>query len=71
MGAELPVLPGDLLLFHVSGNRMLVVVAEKPEDGKQDNGGLMSTTHRTCEVATMTLDWKGHTTFWTIHRLVE
>jgi len=61
------VFPGDLLLFHVSGNRLLVVFAGHGDDGKQLVGGLMSVSRRT-EIATMILDWAGHDTFWTIHR---
>lgn len=69
MASEPPVAPGDLLFFHMSGNRFLVVRADPPDGTKQFVGGLMSTS-RTCEFAVMSLEWKGFASHWTIHRLV-
>ena len=72
----LPVRPGDLIMFFVSGNRLLVVtsdIATGHPDGRPTTGqwigGLMSTSH-TCEVATMFLDWSGYHSLWNIVRTV-
>jgi hypothetical protein len=71
---DLPVRPGDLLLFHASGNRMLVISADsyRNQGGRacQRVGGLMSTTHMTCTITVMFLDWAGYSSHWTIHRIV-
>lgn len=72
----LPVQPGDLVIFKISGNRLLVVTSQhqsKNPDKKTETlgqwiGGLMSSTTK-CECATLWLDWCGFETFWSICRI--
>ena len=70
MSAEPPVFPGDMLLFHVSGNRLLVVHALAEDGGKQAIGGLLSTSGKTCELVAVSLLLAGCHTFWSIERPV-
>ena len=72
----LPVQPGDLVIFKVSGNRLFVVTSQHQSKNPNEEsdtlgqwiGGLMSTNSK-CEVITIWLDWVGYETFWTICRV--
>lgn len=75
---RLPVLPGDYVIFHVSGSRLLVTVAMHcvPHDNEargmptmgQELVGLMWTPTEGSSLTQFWLDWSGYEDYWTIHR---
>ena len=75
----LPVRPGDYVIFHVSGSRLLVTVAMQcePRDNEargyptmgQDLVGLMWTPTEGSSLSQLWLDWSGYQDFWTIQRV--
>lgn len=79
-GKRLPVLPGDYVLFNVSGSRLLVTVAMPvmPKDneargevtmGQELVGLIWNPTEGSC-LTQIWLDWSGYLEYWTIHRAV-
>lgn len=76
---KLPVLPGDYIIFHVSGSRLLVTVAMacEPHDNEargeptmgQSLVGLMWTPTEGSMLTNFWLDWSGYEEFWTICRI--
>lgn len=75
---QLPVLPGDYILFNFSGARLLVIIAMpgstidslargEPTMG-QDLVGLMWRPDKGSTLTNYRLDWSGVFEFWTIHR---
>ena len=77
---RLPVLPGDYVLFSVSGSRLLVTTAMPcyPIDNEargyptmgQDLGGLIYHRREGSSLTQIVLDWSGFEEFWTIERIV-
>lgn len=77
---QLPVRPGDYVLFKVSGSRLLVTVAmacrghDNPQRGEptmgQDLVGLMWNPVEGSSLTEFWIDWSGYEEFWTIHRTV-
>jgi len=77
---RLPVRPGDYVIFHVSGDRLLVtaatdqIVIDNRERGYPTLGqhmcGLM-TSVRTTFITQITLDWYGYEDLWTIVRSTD
>jgi len=71
----LPVRPGDMIVFHVSGNHAFIISSEEQATlayyerssiGQLVNG-LMS-GHGWCEMTILELDWEGYDNLWTIVR---
>jgi hypothetical protein len=66
-----PLRPGDLIVFTVSHNQLLVLGSRQPEFVPTRLGefvvGLMTTAER-CEMASMWVNYAGHGTFWNIVR---
>lgn len=77
---RLPVLPGDYVLFSVSGSRLLVTVAMacQPRDNEargeptmgQDLVGLMWNPTEGSSLTQFWLDWSGYEEYWSIQRVV-
>lgn len=74
---KLPVRPGDYVIFHVTGHKLLVVMAQ-PQDvidnrerGYPTSGqwlsGLM-TRERSTSLTQILLDWIGYDDYWSIQR---
>lgn len=70
----LPIVPGDVLTFMASGNRIFIVAASQQEHVSGGPGqsicGLMSErTTRSTRWCDFFLDWNGFKDLWTIGRL--
>lgn len=68
---QLPILPGDMIVFTASGHRMLVVCASDQRTAHEGTGqriaGLTSGT-KTWWWDDFVIEWSGWKTAWTIHR---
>ena len=67
----LPILPGDMVFYHISGHRLLVVSASEQLAVSGSVGqhvtGILSMT-RTYRFIDTTIDWIGLSVMWSIHR---
>lgn len=77
---HLPVLPGDYVIFRISGHRLFVTTAMpcEPRDNDvrgqptmgQEIVGLMSMSKNGSTLTQIWLDWSGFNDFWTIQKIM-